>query len=85
MTVEFEIEGQKFIAINGGPLFNSLQPYPFWSPAVRRRKSTLSGRDCPKAARRLMELGEYPFSERYGWTQDRYGLSWQVMFMGDRR
>jgi predicted 3-demethylubiquinone-9 3-methyltransferase (glyoxalase superfamily) len=33
----------------------------------------------------LMELGEYPFSERYGWTQDRYGLSWQVMFMGDRK
>ena len=32
----------------------------------------------------LMELGEYPFSEKYGWTQDRYGLSWQVMFMGDR-
>jgi predicted 3-demethylubiquinone-9 3-methyltransferase (glyoxalase superfamily) len=33
----------------------------------------------------LMELGEYPFSEKYGWTQDRYGLSWQVMFMGDRK
>lgn len=31
-----------------------------------------------------MDLGEYPFSERYGWTQDRYGLSWQVMFMGER-
>jgi len=31
-----------------------------------------------------MELGEYPFSERYGWTQDRYGLSWQVMFAGSR-
>ncbi len=32
----------------------------------------------------LMELGEYPFSERYGWIQDRYGLSWQIMFMGNR-
>lgn len=31
-----------------------------------------------------MELGKYPFSERYGWVQDKYGLSWQVMFMGDR-
>ena len=31
-----------------------------------------------------MELGAYPFSERYGWTRDRYGLSWQVMAMGDR-
>jgi predicted 3-demethylubiquinone-9 3-methyltransferase (glyoxalase superfamily) len=31
-----------------------------------------------------MELGAYPFSEKYGWTQDRYGLSWQVMLMGER-
>ncbi len=31
-----------------------------------------------------MDLGTYPFSERYGWTQDRYGLSWQLMFFGDR-
>jgi predicted 3-demethylubiquinone-9 3-methyltransferase (glyoxalase superfamily) len=31
-----------------------------------------------------MALGQYPFSARYGWTQDRFGLSWQVMFMGER-
>ncbi len=31
-----------------------------------------------------MELGPYPFSEWYGWIQDKYGLSWQVMAMGDR-
>jgi len=29
----------------------------------------------------LMELGSWPFSERYGWTEDRYGVSWQVMAM----
>ena len=29
-----------------------------------------------------MELGAYPFSERYGWVQDRYGLSWQIFYAG---
>lgn len=29
-----------------------------------------------------MELGAYPFSERYGWLQDRYGLSWQIFYPG---
>ena len=31
----------------------------------------------------LMPLGAYPFSERYGWVADRYGLSWQVMYAGN--
>ncbi len=30
-----------------------------------------------------MDIGAYPFSERYGWIQDKYGLSWQLMFFGD--
>jgi len=30
-----------------------------------------------------MELGEYPWSEKYGWCSDRYGLSWQVIFVGE--
>jgi predicted 3-demethylubiquinone-9 3-methyltransferase (glyoxalase superfamily) len=41
--------------------------------------------ELSKGGSAFMELGEYPFSERYGWTQDRYGLSWQVMFVGDRK
>lgn len=31
-----------------------------------------------------MDLGAYPFSERYGWTEDRYGLSWQIIHVGER-
>jgi predicted 3-demethylubiquinone-9 3-methyltransferase (glyoxalase superfamily) len=30
-----------------------------------------------------MEIGSYPFSERYGWIADKFGLSWQIMFMGE--
>jgi predicted 3-demethylubiquinone-9 3-methyltransferase (glyoxalase superfamily) len=30
-----------------------------------------------------MELGEYPFSEKFGWIQDRYGLSWQLITMNE--
>jgi predicted 3-demethylubiquinone-9 3-methyltransferase (glyoxalase superfamily) len=43
-----------------------------------------SGKNFQKNGKTMMELGTYPFSEKYGWTQDQYGLSWQIMFMGDR-
>ena len=51
--------------------------------AERRTKSMLYGKNSPKAARYLVELGEYPFSEKYGWIQDKYGLSWQLIFVGE--
>lgn len=30
----------------------------------------------------MMEIGKYPYSERYGWVQDKFGVSWQIMFAG---
>ncbi len=84
MTVEFSIEGQRFIALNGGPLFK-------FTPTVSFLVACSTVRDVDRLWERLsekgsalMDLGRYPFSERYGWTQDRYGLSWQVMLVGDR-
>ena len=32
-----------------------------------------------------MELNSYPFSKRYGWIQDQFGLSWQLNFTGDKQ
>ncbi len=84
MTVEFELERQKFVAINGGPLFK-FNPAVSFLVACRTRDEveTLWEKLSPGGAP-LMELGEYPFSEKYGWIQDKYGLSWQVMAMGNR-
>ena len=84
MTIEFEIEGQKFIAINGGPLFKFTPSISFLVACKSKEEVDAIWGNLSKGGKALMELGEYPHSERYGWTQDRYGLSWQVMFMGDR-
>jgi predicted 3-demethylubiquinone-9 3-methyltransferase (glyoxalase superfamily) len=85
MTIEFEIEGQEFIAINGGPLFKFNPAISFLvACSTREEVDALWGRLC-EGGMALMELGEYPFSEKYGWVQDKYGLSWQVMFIGEPR
>ncbi len=76
MTIEFELEGMRFIAINGGPLFKFNPSISFLVACQEAKEvdglwSKLSrGTGTP-----LMDLGSYPFSERYGWIQDKYGLS----------
>jgi len=84
MTIPFELAGQKFTGINGGPLFKFNPSVSFLVACatveeVDRLWTRLAAGGTP-----LMEIGPYPFSERYGWTADKYGLSWQVMAMGAR-
>lgn len=84
MTLEFEIEGQTFAAINGGPLFKFTPAISFLVACQTNEEVDALWEKLSAGGAVLMELGAYPFSERYGWTQDQYGLSWQVMAMGDR-
>ena len=84
MTVEFELEGQKFIALNGGPIFKFNPSVSFLIACNTRKEADRLWNKLSEGGTVLMGLGAYPFSERYGWTQDKYGLSWQVMLTRDR-
>jgi predicted 3-demethylubiquinone-9 3-methyltransferase (glyoxalase superfamily) len=69
MTVVFEIEGQKFMALNGGPHFR-------FTPAISLMV------DCRTQAEvdALWEkLSADPEAEQCGWLKDRFGLSWQII------
>lgn len=79
------IWGQEFQFINAGPRFG---PNPAVSFFLNCDPAFIDG--APELVDRLfgaladggqvmMPLGEYPFSGRYGWVQDRFGVSWQVM------
>jgi predicted 3-demethylubiquinone-9 3-methyltransferase (glyoxalase superfamily) len=84
-VVSFTLAGQPFMAISAGPLFKFNPSISFilnFDPA--RDKDARKNLDATwaKLSERgtvLMPLDKYPFSERYGWIQDRYGLSWQVI------
>lgn len=85
VTVSFELCGQPFMAISAGPLV-TFDPSVSFAVAcdtveeVDALWDRLATDGTP-----LMALGAYPFSERYGWIADRYGLSWQVMYDADGR
>ena len=84
LTVEFEIEGQQLVAFNGRPLFKFNPSISFLIACQTKEEVDALWKQLWEGGSALMEIGAYPHSERYGWMQDRYGLSWQVMFMGNR-
>src|SRR5580658_286732 len=80
-----ELLGQEFRLINAGPLFKFNPSVSFLVACETKEEVDALWNELSEGGSALMEMGEYPFSKRYGWTQDRYGLSWQVMFVGDRK
>jgi len=82
--VTIELSGPEFTLISAGPLFKFTPAVSFLVACNTKEEVDALWGELSVGGSALMELGEYPFSEKYGWVQDRYGLSWQVMFMGDR-
>ena len=79
MTVSFQIEGMEFTAINGGPAFQISPAISFMVNCRTREKIDDLWNKLSDGGHVMMELGNYPFSERYGWVQDKYGVSWQLI------
>lgn len=85
MTASFQLNGQEFVALNGGPVFKFNPSASFilnFDPSkekdARKNLDTLWEK-LSQGGTALMPLDKYPFSEHYGWIQDKYGLSWQLI------
>ena len=72
MTVEFELDGQRFVGINGGPEFK-------FDEAVSFQIDCETQEEIDYYWERLTEGGK---ESQCGWLTDRYGLSWQVVPTG---
>lgn len=69
MTVAFELDGEKFVALNGGPNYS-------FSPAVSFVVNCETQQEVDQYWERLSEGGE---KIQCGWLRDKYGLSWQIV------
>ena len=84
-VVKFSLQGQPFMAISAGPHFKFTPAISFLvnfdptrDPDARDRLDALWNA-LIDGGEAMMPLQEYPFSKRYGWVRDRYGLSWQLI------
>lgn len=78
MTVSFRLAGQAFTALNGGPRFNFTPAVSFFVCCADATEAERVFHSLAEGGTVLMPLQEYPFSQCFGWTQDRYGVSWQI-------
>jgi len=79
LTVEFEVAGQRFTALNGGPRFAPNPTISFFVHVDTAREANRLYAALAKGGEPLMPIDAYPWSKRYGWVKDRFGVSWQVM------
>jgi len=70
LTISFELEGQQFIALNGGPHYS-------FTPAISLFVNCETQAEVDELWDKLISGGGKP--SRCGWLQDRYGLSWQII------
>ncbi len=69
MTVTFQLEGQDFMALNGGPVFT-------FSHAISFVANCATQEELDRLWEKLSEGGEI---EQCGWLRDKYGVSWQIV------
>jgi predicted 3-demethylubiquinone-9 3-methyltransferase (glyoxalase superfamily) len=69
MTVAFELDGQPFVALNGGPVFT-------FSPAISFVVDCQTQEEVDRLWDRLSAGGE---QQQCGWLRDKYGVTWQIV------
>src|SRR5256712_10692868 len=69
MSVTFQLDGQEFTALNGGPMFT-------FSPAISFFVNCETQEEVDELWEKLSEGGE---KQRCGWLKDKYGVSWQIV------
>jgi predicted 3-demethylubiquinone-9 3-methyltransferase (glyoxalase superfamily) len=79
LTVELELAGQGFTLLNGGPFFVANPSISFFVRIDTSAQAERLFALLAEGGEVLMALDAYPWSERYGWVKDRFGVSWQVM------
>ena len=78
LTIEMDIAGTQLMALNGGPMFKlnpSLSLFVMLDTEAAVDKLWTGLADGGST---LMPLDAYPWSRRYGWVNDRFGVSWQI-------
>lgn len=78
MTVSLTIDNQEFLGLNGGSVFTINRSISFYVTCQSQKEVDSLYNKLSFGGSVLIELNKYPFSERYAWVIDKFGVSWQL-------
>lgn len=78
MTIDFEIMGQHFVALNGGPQFKFNESISLFVYCGSEERINILYQKLAEGGSVNMPLGKYDWSPKYAWVKDRFGVSWQL-------
>ena len=84
-TGTFQIEGQQFHVLNGGPYFTLTPAVSLFVSCNTEEEIDNLWSKLSENGKVLMPFNQYPFSKKYGWVQDKFGVSWQLNLAADRQ
>jgi predicted 3-demethylubiquinone-9 3-methyltransferase (glyoxalase superfamily) len=85
LTAVFELAGRQFMALDGGPHFHFTPAVSFFVDCETEAEADRLWSELSGEGSVLMPFQANPFSEKFGWLADKYGLSWQLNLAGSRQ
>ncbi len=79
LTANFDLGGEQFMLLNGGPEFKLNPSVSFMVHCDTAAEVEKLWNKLSEGGKALMPLDKYPFSDKYGWVEDKYGVSWQLI------
>jgi predicted 3-demethylubiquinone-9 3-methyltransferase (glyoxalase superfamily) len=78
MVVNFELDGKKFMGLNGGPIFKINPSISIFATFESIEETNFIWNKLIEGGKALINIDKHDWSERYGWLQDKFGLTWQI-------
>ncbi len=79
MVAIFELNGKKMMGLDAGPEFKINPAISFFVFCPTAQETDECWDKLMAGGKALMTIDKYPWSERYGWVQDKFGVTWQIM------
>ncbi|MBX9725132.1 MAG: VOC family protein, partial [Candidatus Obscuribacterales bacterium] len=78
MTISISLAGQDFLLLNGGPVYKPSPAISFYVGCKTENEIDELFKKLSEGGKVLMPLSKYPFSEKFAWFDDKYGVSWRL-------